>query len=332
LQPPRQVVVDEEATEPSYGYPPSRRPVEALLQYGYIALDKPRGPTSHEVVAWVRKMIGAERAGHSGTLDPAVSGLLPIGLGQATKALSLLLLYPKEYWGILRLHSSVPRRQLDAVVAEFTGEIFQRPPQRSSVKRSVRSRTIYQLEVAEAKGNLYLMRCLCQAGTYIRKLFYDIGEVLSVGGTMVELRRTMVGPLKESDGFVTLHRLSDAVYKMRQGDDSEIRRVVKPVEDFVVPLKRVVVRDSAVDAICHGARLAVPGVLSLSEGIAKDDTLVILTGKGELVAIGKALLATPEVENAKRGLVATTERVVMAQGTYPKLWKHAEKGPKAQTT
>ena len=329
---PRSVVVDEEPSDPAYGFTPSARPVEALLQYGYIALDKPRGPTSHEVVAWVRKMIGVERAGHSGTLDPGVSGLLPIGLGQATRALSLLLLYPKEYWGVLRLHSAVPRKQFDGVVSEFTGEIFQRPPQRSSVKRSVRTRSIYELKVEEAQGNLYLMRCLCQAGTYIRKLFYDIGEVLGVGGTMVELRRTKVGPLKEEGGFVTLHRLSDAVYKMRHGEDGEMRRVVKPVEDFVLPLKKVVVRDSAVDAVCHGARLAVPGVLSLSEGIGKDDVVVVLSGKGELVAIGKALMATAEVEGAKRGLVATTERVVMAQGTYPRMWKRSAKKPEAQTT
>jgi len=315
------VVVDEEPTDPEHGWEPRSRPIEAMLDCGLIALDKPRGPTSHEVVAWVRKMLGVERAGHSGTLDPPVSGLLPIGLGQATKALGLLLLYPKEYRGLMRIHSSVPPKQLEAVVKDFTGEIFQRPPQRSSVSRQVRSRTIYQLDIEESKGNIQLFRCLCESGTYIRKLVYDMGEVLGVGATMVELRRTAVASLRESDGLVTLHQLSDAVYRQRQGDDSALRSSVKPIEDCLGETKRITMRNSAVDAICHGARLGMPGVLSMSSGIARDDPVALMSAKGELVAIGKALLTTEEMEPLKKGLACSTERVVMRQGTYPKMWK-----------
>jgi len=318
----RMLVLDEETTDPGHGWAPDSRPTELLLDYGLVVLDKPRGPTSHEVVAWVRKMLGKERAGHSGTLDPPVSGVLPIGLGEATKALSLLLLFPKEYAAVMRLHSSVPRRELDKVVSEFTGEIFQRPPQRSSVKREVRSRTIHKLEIEEAQGNLYLMRCLCQSGTYMRKLIYDMGEVLGVGATMVELRRTRVGPLLESDGLVSLHQLNDAVYKMKSGDESAIRKAVSPVERCLGSLRRLVIRDSAVDAVCHGARLAVPGILSASEGISKGETIGIVSAKGELVAIGKALISSEEMEKARKGLASTVERVVMKQGTYPMMWKH----------
>lgn len=317
----KMVVLDEESADPEHGWDPKSRPMEVMLNYGLIALDKPRGPTSHEVVAWVRKMLGVERAGHSGTLDPPVSGLLPIGLGEATKALGLLLLFPKEYQGVMRLHSSVPPKQMAAVVVEFTGEIFQRPPQRSSVSRQLRSRTVYELVIEEARGNVQLFRCLCESGTYIRKLIYDMGEVLGVGATMVELRRTVVGPLKETDGFVTMHQLSDAAYRLRQGDESAMRALVKPIEDSLGATKRIVIRDSAVEAICHGARLGMPGVLSMSPGITKDDPLVLMSAKGELVAIGKAMLSTEEMGTLTRGLACTTERVVMKQGTYPKLWK-----------
>jgi len=315
------VILDEEPTDPEYGSIPSARPIPSLLEYGLIALDKPRGPTSHEVVAWVRKMLGAEKAGHSGTLDPPVSGVLPIGLGHATKALSVLLTFRKEYAGVMRLHSSVPRGQVDTVVREFTGEIFQRPPQRSSVKREVRSRTIYEMEITEAEGNLYLIRCLCESGTYIRKLMYDIGEVLGVGGTMIELRRSKVGPLTEQGGLVTLHQLSDAMYRLKEGDESKLRAAILPVEACLGSLKRIVVRDSTVDAICHGARLAIPGILSASEGINKGETLALLSGKGEFVALGVALISTAEMQSAQKGLASTTERVIMKAGTYPKLWK-----------
>ncbi len=319
------IVLDEEPTDPGHGWAPSARPTEAMLEYGLISLDKPRGPTSHEVVAWTKKLLGVERAGHSGTLDPPVSGLLPIGLGQSTRALSLLLLFPKEYRGVMRVHSSVPRKQLEGVVDEFTAEIFQRPPQRSSVSRQTRSRAIYELELTESIGNLHLFRVLCQSGTYIRKLVYDIGEVLGVGATMVELRRTKVGPLSEEKGLVTLHQLNDAVYRLREGDGAPLQKLVQPVEGSLGDIGKVVIRDSAVDAICHGARLGIPGVLAVSKAVKKDDTVAILTSKGELVAIGKALLPADEMRRLRRGLASTTERVVMKAGTYPRLWKsHAK--------
>jgi H/ACA ribonucleoprotein complex subunit 4 len=321
MQSQKMLVLDEEPTDASYGSPPSSRPIRTLLEYGLIPLDKPRGPTSHEVVAWTKKLLGAEKAGHSGTLDPPVSGLLPIGLGQSTHALSLLLLFPKEYRGVMRVHSSVPRKQLDGAISEFTGEIFQRPPQRSSVSRQTRSRTIYELEITESSGNLYLFRVLCQSGTYIRKLVYDIGEVLGVGATMVELRRTKVGPLSEEKGMVTLHQLNDAAYRLKEGDEVPMRKLVLPVEASLGSLGRIILRDSAVDAICHGARLGIPGVLSVSQGMKKDDTIALMSPKGELVALGKALLSTEEMRSLRRGLASTTERVIMKAGTYPRLWK-----------
>jgi tRNA pseudouridine55 synthase len=321
VQPRKVVVLDEEPSDPAYGAPPSSRSIGSLFEYGLIPLDKPRGPTSHEVVAWTRRLLGVQKAGHSGTLDPPVSGLLPIGLAQATRALSLLLLFPKEYRGVMRVHSSVPRKELERVVREFTGEIFQRPPQRSSVSRQTRSRTIFELEVTESEGNLHLFRVLCQSGTYIRKLVYDMGEVLGVGATMVELRRTRVGPLSESQGLVTLHQLNDAMFRLKEGDETHIRKLILPVEDSLGALGRIVVRDSAVDAICHGARLGIPGILSISEGIEKDDTLVLMSAKNELVAIGRALMSTEEIRPHTRGLASTTERVVMKAGTYPKMWK-----------
>lgn len=321
------VAISEEPTDPSHGWDPSKRPIKELLGYGLIPLDKTTGPTSHEEVSWVRRLTGVDKAGHSGTLDPGVSGMLPIGLGRATKALGLLLIFPKEYVGIMRLHSSVPREQVDAVIAEFTDEIYQRPPQRSSVKRETRTRRIYELEVLEQKGNLFLLRCVCQAGTYIRKLFYDMGEVLAVGATMVELRRTKVGPLDEARGIVTLHELDIALRKWKESnDESELRRVVWPIESCLDGIKKVVVKDSAVDAVCHGAMLAIPGVVSLSKGIAKGETVVLLTAKGELIGIAEASMTTEEVQSQSKGIAFPVRRVIMDQGTYPKMWKKQDKG------
>jgi H/ACA ribonucleoprotein complex subunit 4 len=224
----------------------------------------------------------------------------------------------------MRIHSAVPRKLVDEVIHEFTGEIYQRPPQRSSVRRDVRTRTVYELEIVEQMGNLFLLRCLCQAGTYVRKLVYDMGEVLGVGATMVELRRTRVGPLSEKDGFVTLHVLNEAVRQLEEGDEEMIRQSIRPIEEGLGSLRRVSVRDSTVDALCHGARLAIPGILTLSSGITKGETIVILSPKGELIAIGEALMTSEEIMEASRGLAFAIKRVIMKAGTYPRLWKKAE--------
>ncbi|MCS7116476.1 MAG: RNA-guided pseudouridylation complex pseudouridine synthase subunit Cbf5 [Nitrososphaerota archaeon] len=316
------ITIDEDVTNEAYGYQPYNRPIEQLLNYGFIPLDKPAGPTSHEVVAWVRRILDVKKAGHSGTLDPPVTGVLPIGIGEATKVLGVLLMGPKEYYAVARLHSPVDQAKLNRVFSEFVGEIYQRPPQRSSVKRTIRTRTIYNLEILEQMGRLLLLRVVCQAGTYVRKLVYDIGEVLGPGATMVELRRTRVSHIDEKDGLVRLHDLLDAYQIWREkGDEEKLRRLIKPVEYAVLNLKKVFIRDSAVDAICHGAQLAVPGIVKISKDISKGDLVAIYTLKGELVALGEAIMSTTEVLNADKGIAFSTKRVIMKAGTYPRMWK-----------
>lgn len=315
------VLAPDEKTDATFGSSPGTRRIKDYLDYGFIVLDKPQGPTSHEVVAWVRKMLSQDRAGHSGTLDPMVSGLLPIGLGEATKALSVLLLGPKEYICVARIHDSIPKEILYDAIAQFTGPIYQKPPQRSSVKRVTRTRTIYMLEVMEQVGNLLLIRVLSEAGTYIRKLVYDIGEVLGVGATMVELRRTRVCHLDETD-MVRLHDLyeSNEVFK-ESAKDSRLRDIIRPVEYAVSFLKQIKIRDSAVESVCQGAQLAVPGIVAASKGIKKGEIVRIMSLKGELVAIAEAQLEEAQILAEEHGLATITKRVIMKPGSYPKMWK-----------
>jgi H/ACA ribonucleoprotein complex subunit 4 len=315
------VKASDEITDKAHGSAPSDRPIKDYLASGFIVLDKPQGPTSHEVVAWVRKMFAQERAGHSGTLDPMVSGLLPIGLEDATKGLSVLLLGPKEYVCVARIHDSVPRDLLYGVIGQFSGPIYQKPPQRSSVKRVTRTRTIYELEILEQVGNLLLFRILCEAGTYIRKLVYDIGEVIGVGATMVELRRTRVCHLDESD-LVRMHDLyeSNEVFK-ESGNERKLRELVKPIEFAVSFLKQIKIRDSAVESVCQGAQLAIPGIVAFTRGIKKGEMVRIMTLKRELVAIAEAQLSEEEIAKEEHGLATITRRVIMSPGTYPKMWK-----------
>jgi len=222
----------------------------------------------------------------------------------------------------MQVHADVPETTLHHVLNEFTGEIYQKPPLRSSVKREPRKRFIYQLAVHEIDGRTVLFTCSCQAGTYIRKLCSDIGEVLGCGAHMRELRRTRSGPLTEDSGLVNLHELSSAVAEFQAGNESSLRAIIKPMEVALGALPKIVIRDSAVDAICHGADLAVPGIVKLDSAIEKNKPIVLFTLKGEAVALARALMTTREVLDQEKGVTAKTERVLMDRSTYPALWKH----------
>ena len=323
------IEIDQDITDDAYGTYYDKRTIEQLLNYGIILLDKPPGPTSHETVAWTKRLLKLPKIGHSGTLDPQVSGVLPLGLGEATKALGVLLYGPKEYHALGRVHSLPSKEKLDEVIEMFKGEIFQKPPQRSAVVRQTRTRTIYEFEVIEQKERLLLTRILCEAGTYIRKLYYDIGEILGPGATMIELRRTKVDQFYETDGLVTLHELADAFALWEEKkDDSKLMKMIKPVEYALSELKSVIIRDSAVDAMCHGAQLAIPGILKISPNLKKGDIVGIYTQKGEAVALAESTMSGEDICDAVKGYAFETKRLIMAPNTYPKKWRTKPTSPK----
>ena len=323
------VEIDQDITDDAYGTYYDKRTIEQLLNYGIILLDKPPGPTSHETVAWTKRLLKLPKIGHSGTLDPQVSGVLPLGLGEATKALGVLLYGPKEYHALGRIHSLPSKEKLNEIVEMFRGEIFQKPPQRSAVLRQTRTRTIYEFEVIEQKERLLLTRILCESGTYIRKLYYDIGEILGPGATMVELRRTRVDQFYERDGLVTLHELANAFALWEETkDDSKLLKMIKPVEYALSELKSVVIRDSAVDAMCHGAQLAIPGILKISQNLKNGDIVGVYTQKGEAVALAEATMSDEEIQDATKGYAFETKRIIMAPKTYPKKWRTKSTPPK----
>jgi H/ACA ribonucleoprotein complex subunit 4 len=225
----------------------------------------------------------------------------------------------------MKLHGNVPEQRVKEVLSEFEDTIYQRPPLRASVKRQLRTRRIYYIEFLEMDGRNVLFKVGCEGGTYIRKLCFDIGEVLGCGAHMQELRRTRAGPFIENGDIVTLH---DVAYWFiewqKQKDEKILRKFIQPMEKALALIPKIYVRDSAVDAICHGASLTAPGVLSLETGIKNDSMVAILTLKGEAVALAKAKASTEEIFKMGHGVVAKTERVLMMRGTYPKCWKSGE--------
>lgn len=316
----REIVIRKEAeTSEEFGCYPDKRPVNEIIDYGVVNVDKPRGPTSHQVSEFLQNILGIGKAGHSGTLDPAVTGVLPVALGRATRVVQTLLKAGKEYVGIMHLHKEVEEDKLKKVCDDFVGRIKQLPPVKSSVKRDWRFRNVYYFNIIEKDGREVLFQVGCQAGTYIRKLIHDIGTKLG-GAHMAELRRTKAGPFNEST-LVTLQDITDAFHFYKnEGNENFIRKVIQPVEKAVEHMPKIWVFDTTVDSLCHGAALALPGIAKYHTGIQKDDVVAIMTLKDELVALGEARMISGDM-NKEKGIAVKTRKVFMLPGVYPKVKK-----------
>ncbi|MFX1393016.1 MAG: RNA-guided pseudouridylation complex pseudouridine synthase subunit Cbf5 [Promethearchaeota archaeon] len=317
-EPEQLIIKSQDDTSPEFGCEPQKRKLETLLQSGVINLDKPSGPTSHEVVTWVRKILGISNAGHGGTLDPKVTGILPCALGKATRALSALLTAGKEYTGVMYLHSHQTQKRLESIFRTFIGKIYQRPPIKSSVARKLRIREIYYSKVLEVNENRVLFRLGCEAGTYVRKFCFDIGEALCSGAHLLELRRTKVGNFTEKSNLITLQNLKDAfIIYQNEGDEYFLRKIIYPIEKIVEHMPKIFVRDSAVDALCHGADLAAAGICYIDARIQKEMLLALMTLKKELIGFGIAQTNAMDILKAKSKLMVKTKKVFMERGTYP---------------
>ncbi|KAK8538896.1 hypothetical protein V6N13_009248 [Hibiscus sabdariffa] len=306
------------------GFSPLKRPLAEYIRYGILNLDKPSNPSSHEVVAWIKRILRVEKTGHSGTLDPKVTGNLIVCIDRAARLVKSQQGAGKEYVCVARLHSKVPDvAKVARALESLTGAVFQRPPLISAVKRQLRIRTIYESKLLEydADRHLVVFWISCEAGTYVRTMCVHLGLILGVGGHMQELRRVRSGILGEKDNMVTMHDVMDAqwVYDNYR-DESYLRRVIMPLEVLLTSYKRLVVKDSAVNAICYGAKLMIPGLLRFENDIEVGEEVVLMTTKGEAIALGIAEMTTAVMATCDHGVVAKIKRVVMDRDTYPRKW------------
>ena len=299
------------------------RSVEDLLQSGIVVINKQAGPSSHQVAAWLRDSFELKLTGHGGTLDPNVTGVLPISLGKASKVIKVLQESSKEYICHLRLDKAPGKEKISEVFSKFLGPIYQIPPFHAAVKRELRIRRIYDLEIMERSSNSILFRVECEGGTYIRNLCEDIGSVLGTNGVMEQLIRTKSGPFKLEDSF-TLIEAHDIFQNWKSSsDDSKIKSLLRPLEDMLLDLPKIEVKDSAVDAICHGADLAIPGVSAVSRNLKRGQLVMLVSGQNEAIALGRATIEAKEIidKNNGKGKAVKLNRVIMERGTYPREWK-----------
>lgn len=312
------------STNPAIGGIPDERDVEERLASGFILLDKPAGPTSHQLASWARDLFGLERLGHGGTLDPFATGVLPLMAGKTMKLTKKILTHKKTYICVFRFATTPDEAQLKKVMKQLTGRVYNVPPEVSAVKVQVRTRKIFTFENIEMKGNDMIARVYCEAGTYIRTMARDLGLLLDMKVQLKELRRENTGVFKLED-CITMQDLADAVWLWKECNQPEaLLRVIHPIEKLLLDLPTATVKDSAAAALAHGAPLLRPGLVSIQSGVKTGKEVVIQTLKGEAVGIVTLTLSTDEIAAINEGEIARPNMVLLDEGLYPRRWKSPE--------
>lgn len=217
-----------------------------LLEFGIINMNKPSGPTSFDISDKVRKMLGVRKTSHFGTLDPKVTGVLPIALNRACKLTGYFMGHDKTYIGIMRIHENKDMEYIQKIINDkFIGIIKQLPPVKSRVKRQEREREIKIFKLLEQNGKDILFKAEVQAGTYIRKLISNLGELIG-GAHMLELRRTQAGIFEEKKS-ITLYELEEAIK-----DRKKLEEIIIPGEIIKEAYPSIEIKEKNLDKILVG--------------------------------------------------------------------------------
>jgi H/ACA ribonucleoprotein complex subunit 4 len=314
-------VLDNAAqTDPAFGCAPDDRSLNQLLASGFILLDKPAGPTSHQLAAWARDLLGLDRLGHGGTLDPFATGVLPLMAGRCMKITNKILKHRKSYIAVFRFKTVPDEEELASTMATLSGRIYNVPPEVSAVKVQVRTRTVHAFEHLDQDGKDMVARITCDAGTYIRTMARDMGLMLNTPVELKELRRETSGRFG-LEHCVTMDQLADAVWLWKEcGQEDALKAMVHPTEKLLVDAPRCQIKDSAVAALAHGAPLLRPGLVSMPDGVKKGRELLVTSMKGEAVGYVKLKADAQDVIAMVDGEVARPSMVLMDTELYPRRW------------
>ncbi len=274
-----------------------KKSVKELLEFGIINIDKSSGPTSFNISDFVRKSLNLRKTSHFGTLDPKVTGVLPIALNRACKLTGYFLGEDKEYVGVMRLHEDVPLEKIKEKIKEkFLGEIMQMPPVKSRVKRQIRPRTIYIFDLLEKDGKDVLFKTKCQGGTYIRKLLDDLGSELGVGAHMLELRRVSAGIFDESFS-INLYEFEKAVEEYKKGNEDMLKDIIIPADIVKKIHSEVEIKKESLMQIFTGKPIYKKDLVK-DTGVKKEEVVSVFC-EGDFIGMykiirGKEIFAKPE--------------------------------------
>lgn len=265
-----------------------------------LILDKPQGITSHDACDKVKQILKISKAGHAGTLDPMVTGVLLIALENATKFMPLLNKLPKEYVGRAHLHKNIDKKTIEKAIKEkFLGKIKQVPPKKSRVLRVEREREIYKFEILKKQKQDFWFLVNCEAGTYVRKLIDDLGKELKIGAHMAALRRMKQGSFSEEES-IKLENLKNKI-KLKKSLLS-LEQVVKRLN-----LAYISVDKEAKEKLENGMFL-VAKEFKIKGGFAAQQILPCLSSR-KVFALVKVFFSSDEIKDIK-GYVLKPERII----------------------
>ncbi len=286
-----------------------KRDLNSRMKAGFILLDKHPGPTSHQLSAWAKNILKLDKLAHGGTLDPFASGVLPLLLGKAMKLTPLILKHEKTYIASFKFNSKANLEDIETKIKQFSGKIYNVPPEISAVKIQVRTRNINKLKILDFDGINLLLEMDCEAGTYVRTFARDLGLLMDKKITLKELRRSKSGIFDEKK-CISMTQLSDALWKLNElGDDSAMLKILNPIEELVKNFQRIIVKPSAHESIKNGAMIMIPAVSHISSKIKKGDSIVIQSNEGIVLAIAEAKLDSATITVKEKGSVAQPKHV-----------------------
>ncbi|MDP2925863.1 MAG: RNA-guided pseudouridylation complex pseudouridine synthase subunit Cbf5 [Nanoarchaeota archaeon] len=243
-----------------------QKSIQEILDFCIINVDKPAGYTSFEVCEKIRKILDAKKAGHFGTLDPMVTGVLPIAINRATRLSNYFMKKDKIYIGKMLLHSDIDEERLKKEMNNFLGKIIQKPPKKSRVKRVERERYINEFRIMKKQGKIVEFYSNVEAGTYIRKLIHDLGKKIG-GAHMIELRRIKAGIFEEKDSHL-IKEIEEAfdIYKLSNNPEF-LNKILIPAEIIKNIIPEVKVKESSLRDLFNGKPLFIRDMLSNLETI-----------------------------------------------------------------
>ncbi|PIN93665.1 RNA-guided pseudouridylation complex pseudouridine synthase subunit Cbf5 [Candidatus Pacearchaeota archaeon CG10_big_fil_rev_8_21_14_0_10_31_9] len=248
------------------------RSIKNLLNFSIINIDKPSGPTSFGVDQIIKKALKLNKTSHFGTLDPMVTGVLPLALGRACKLMPYFIGKEKTYVGVMNIHNAIERSELEKEINKFIGKINQLPPKKSRVKRQIREREVYEFKILEQdkkNGKNFIFEAKVEAGTYIRKLIHDLGEKIN-GAHMLELRRTQASIFNEENS-VDIYKFLEAVEEYEKGNEKPLRNILIPGEIIFKTLPVYQIKEKFLKTIYHGSPLR----KEMLESIPKENKFLI---------------------------------------------------------
>jgi len=280
-----------------------------LIPHSVINVDKPAGLTSNDVVVEIKKIFGLKRCGHTGTLDPNVTGVLVVALENATKAMPVLMGLDKEYEGVMYLHKDVELKKLKEIISKnFIGEITQTPPIKSHVARKSRKRKIYSFVILEKNEKNIKFETKVESGTYIRKLCSDIGEKVGIKAQMKELRRTKVGHFAIEKSH-SLDKIKKAYEYWKKGNEIPLKNILILVEKAIPHVKKVYVKYDSISYIRNGAPVKTLDIVKLDSNIKRDETVAVFSSSDELIAIGISKVDGKEMLGKRNKSIIRIDRV-----------------------